>query len=383
MKQKLAILIYSLAGGGAERVVSVLLQELKEQYEITLVLMRDKIDYEIPSDIKIHFIENSNPYENGILKLLKLPYLGWKYKKFCQKNSINISLAFMNRPSYVSILAKLFGSNIYTIISERTTPSMMYGKDNLFSKISKVLISTLYPKSDFIVSNSEGNRLDLIENFSITPQIIQTVYNPFDLEKIEKLSLEKVDGFEFTKFTFVSVGRLDYGKNHKLLINAFSKLDVDKIELIILGEGELRVKLEDQIQALGLEKSVFLLGFDNNPYKYFSKANAFVFSSNYEGFPNVLVEALSCGLSVISTDCKSGPREILSPSSDFSFQLKENIELTDYGILVPVNREKELIEGMRYMMNSWHEKNVKVRGNSFDKKTVVREYINILNRGEK
>jgi len=383
MKQKLAILIYSLAGGGAERVVSVLLQELKEQYEITLVLMRDKIDYEIPSDIKIHFIENSNPYENGILKLLKLPYLGWKYKKFCQKNSINISLAFMNRPSYVSILAKLFGSNIYTIISERTTPSMMYGKDNLFSKISKVLISTLYPKSDFIVSNSEGNRLDLIENFSITPQIIQTVYNPFDLEKIEKLSLDKVDGFEFTKFTFVSVGRLDYGKNHKLLINAFSKLDVDKIELIILGEGELRVKLEDQIQALGLEKSVFLLGFDNNPYKYFSKANAFVFSSNYEGFPNVLVEALSCGLSVISTDCKSGPREILSPSSDFSFQLKENIELTDYGILVPVNREKELIEGMRYMMNSWHEKNVKVRGNSFDKKTVVREYINILNRGEK
>jgi len=383
MKQKLAILIYSLAGGGAERVVSVLLQELKEQYEITLVLMRDKIDYEIPSDIKIHFIENSNPYENGILKLLKLPYLGWKYKKFCQKNSINISLAFMNRPSYVSILAKLFGSNIYTIISERTTPSMMYGKDNLFSKISKVLISTLYPKSDFIVSNSEGNRLDLIENFSITPQIIQTVYNPFDLEKIEKLSLEKVDGFEFTKFTFVSVGRLDYGKNHKLLINAFSKLDVDKIELIILGEGELRVKLEEQIQALGLEKSVFLLGFDNNPYKYFSKANAFVFSSNYEGFPNVLVEALSCGLSVISTDCKSGPREILSPSSDFSFQLKENIELTDYGILVPVNREKELIEGMRYMMNSWHEKNVKVRGNSFDKKTVVREYINILNRGEK
>ena len=103
-KKNLSILIYSLAGGGAERVVSILLNELKDKYDITLVLMRNKLDYEIPKNIKIHFLEDSNPYENGIVKLLKLPYLGWKYKKFCQYNGIDISLAFMNRPSYVSIL---------------------------------------------------------------------------------------------------------------------------------------------------------------------------------------------------------------------------------------------------------------------------------------
>jgi len=383
MKQNLSILIYSLAGGGAERVVSVLLHELKEQYDITLVLMRDKIDYEIPKDTKIHFLEDSNPYENGIVKLLKLPYLGWKYKKFCQRNGIDISLAFMNRPSYVSIFSKIFGNKIYTIISERTTPSMMYREDNLLSKVSKILIKKLYPKADFIISNSEGNRLDLIDNFQIEASKIETIYNPFDLEKIKKLSLEKVDNYEFTKFTFISVGRLDTGKNHKLLIDAFSELDVDKVELIILGEGSLRAELEKQIKELNLENSVSLLGFDNNPYKYFSKADTFVFSSLYEGFPNVLVEALACGLPVISTDCKSGPREILAPRSNFSFQLQESIELSDYGILVPVNKKKELIEAMKYMIDSFNKENVKVGANSFAKKIVINEYIDILNRGKK
>ena len=84
-KKNLSILIYSLAGGGAERVVSVLLHELKDRYNIILVLMHNKIDYDISKEIKIVFLENSNPYEQGIKKLLKLPLLGYKYKRFCQK----------------------------------------------------------------------------------------------------------------------------------------------------------------------------------------------------------------------------------------------------------------------------------------------------------
>jgi N-acetylgalactosamine-N,N'-diacetylbacillosaminyl-diphospho-undecaprenol 4-alpha-N-acetylgalactosaminyltransferase len=382
-KQNLSILIYSLAGGGAERVVSVLLHELEEQYDVTLVLMRNKIDYEIPKGTKIHFLEDSDPYENGILKLLKLPYLGWKYKRFCQSSSIDISLAFMNRPAYVSIFAKIFGNKIYTIISERTTPSMMYRADNLLSKVSKILIKKLYPKADFIISNSEGNRLDLIDNFEIEASKIETIYNPFDLDKIENLSLDNVNKFEFTKFTFVTVGRLDYGKNHKLLIDAFSKLSVDNVELIILGEGVLREQLEEHVTALDLGNAVSLLGFDNNPYKYFSKSDAFVFTSLYEGFPNVLVEALACGLPVLSTDCKSGPREILAPHSDFSFQLKEGTEETEYGILIPVNKKDELVEAMNYMIDNFQEKNVKERAKRFDKKRVVAKFINILNRGKK
>ena len=382
MKQNLSILIYSLAGGGAERVVSILLNELKDKYNITLVLMRNKIDYDVPKEIKIYLLEDSNPYENGIKKLLKLPLLGLKYKKFCQTNGIDISLAFMNRPSYVAIFSKIFGNSIKNIISERTTPSMMYQYDNLLSKISKILIKKLYPKADSIVANAEGNRLDLINNFGIDRDKIITIPNLFDLEKIEKLSQESVNEIDFTNFTFVSVGRLDKGKNHKLMIDAFSKVENPLAQLIILGEGVEREALEKQIIALNLEKSVSLLGFDNNPYKYFSKSDVFVFTSLYEGFPNVLVEALACDLPVISTDCKSGPREILAPNSDFSFQLTEGIEVTDYGVLIPVNRETELIEVMKLMIDGWHKENVKVRAEKFEKKIVVNEFIKLLNKGK-
>jgi len=388
LKKKLSILIYSLAGGGAERVVSVLLHELKDRYDITLVLMRDKIEYEIPKEIKIHFLENSKPDEHGILKLLKLPYLGWMYKRFCQKNSIDMTLAFMNRPSYVAILSKLFGNAILTIISERTTPSMMYGANNLLSKISKFLIRKLYPRADAIICNAEGNRLDLIDNFSIAPQLCSTIHNPFDLVKIEQLSNEPVDTICFDKFTFITVGRLDHGKNHQLMISTFAQLGDNNTQLVILGEGPLRDVLEREINSLQLEKRVFLVGFDNNPYKYFSKSDCFLFTSNYEGFPNVLVEALACGLPVISTDCKSGPREILAPRSDISFQLTEHYEKGAYGILVPMQQEKTLLETMNVILDDEdlresYKAKAKSRAKSFDKEMVVNAFIEVLERGIK
>jgi N-acetylgalactosamine-N,N'-diacetylbacillosaminyl-diphospho-undecaprenol 4-alpha-N-acetylgalactosaminyltransferase len=355
MKQNLSILIYSLAGGGAERVVSILLYELKDKYNITLVLMRNKIDYAIPNDIKVHFIENSKPDEHGIIKLLKLPYLGWRYKRFCQKNSIDISLTFMNRPSYVAIFAKLFGLKSRNIISERTTPSMMYSDSSLQSKVSKFLIEKLYPKADRVITNSEGNRVDLVENFRVTHMNVETIYNPFDLERIEKLSMEDTQDVDFSRFTFITAGRLDSGKNHSLLIDVFAKLEEKNTQLLILGEGVLRDNLEKQIVALGLEDRVFLMGFDNNPYKYFSKSDTFVFTSNYEGFPNVLVEALACGLPIVSTDCKSGPREILAPYTDVGFQCKgESVEVAEYGLLTAIESQHGLLGAMeRVLVNNF------------------------------
>ena len=382
-KKKLSILIYSLAGGGAERVVSILLYELREEFNVTLVLMHDKIDYDIPKETKIHFLENSNPNENGVKKLLKLPLLGLKYKKFCQDKSIDVSLAFMNRPSYVAIFSKILGNRVKNIISERTTPSMMYRHDTLLSKVSKILIKKLYPKADFIIANAEGNRLDLIDNFYIDEAKIITIPNLFDLEKIEKLSNEPVEKIEFDKFTFVTVGRLDKGKNHQLMINAFSKLENSSTQLIILGEGVECEALEEQITALNLSNRVFLMGFDNNPYKYFSKSDVFLFSSLYEGFPNVLVEALACGLAIISSDCKSGPREILAPKSDVKFQLKQGVEIAEYGILIPVDKEEELVQSFTKVLGEdglqkHYETQARLRANSFDKKLITKEFVRVL-----
>ncbi|RXK07212.1 glycosyltransferase [Halarcobacter bivalviorum] len=341
MKKKLSILIYSLANGGAERVVSILLNTLKEKYEITLFLMNDTVFYDISEEIKIVYLEKSNPNESGIKKLLKLPFLAWKLKKY---NKNNISISFMNRANYINILAKIFGMKSRVIISERAMPSFQHA-NGIQGKINRFLIKNLYSKADLIIANSKGNTCDLIENFNCKK--VETINNPIDLEKIKELSSQKVE-FRDDSFTFITIGRLDKGKNHKLMIDAMQNIEA---KLYIIGDGELKDELENHIKSLSLENKVTLLGKQINPYKFLKQADCFLFSSNYEGFPNVLLEALACNLPIISTDCKSGPREILSPNSDINFKL-DKIEISEYGILVPINDCKNLTKSMNIIINN-------------------------------
>ncbi len=345
--------------------------------------MSKKIDYEIDKNINIFYLEESNPQESGIKKLLKLPFLALKYKKFCKKNNIETSLSLMNRPNYINTLSKMFFNKSKIIISERANPSLQYGYKNLLSYINRFLIKFLYPKADLIIANSNGNRVDLIKNFNIKKNII-TIHNPFDIEKIQNLSKEKID-FKIEKddFIFITIGRLDVGKNHQLIIKAFSKLKNINAKLLILGDGELRDDLLNLIENLKLQDKIFLIGFDVNPYKYLSKSDCFIFGSNHEGFPNVLIEALSCGLPIISTDCKSGPREILAPKSDINYQLKDKIEIAEYGILTPIKNEKLLQKAMDIIVKNKelkenYQKIAMQRARKFEKNLIIKKFKEIL-----
>lgn len=374
MKKKLSVLIYSLASGGAERVVSILLDELKDKYDITLFLMNETLFYEMPKEIKVVYIENSDPKESGIKKLLKLPLLAWRYKKL---NRAEVSLSFMNRSNYISTLAKIFGMRSKVVISERAMPSLQH-KSGLQGFINRTLIKALYKKADVITANSKGNTNDLEADFRC--KNVVTINNPFDLEKIETSSREEVD-FRDEKFTFITVGRVDNGKNHKLIIEAMRDIDA---KLYIVGDGELRSALEEQIRELNLKDKVVLLGRQSNPYKYLAKADCFVFSSLYEGFPNVLIEALACGLPVISGDCQSGPREILAPESDVKIQLKDEVEFAEYGILVPLNSVEKLKEAMNKIMTSEDLRNrykekAQQRARGFDVKKIIKQYEDVIN----
>jgi N-acetylgalactosamine-N,N'-diacetylbacillosaminyl-diphospho-undecaprenol 4-alpha-N-acetylgalactosaminyltransferase len=374
--KKLSILIYSLASGGAERVISILLNQLKDRYDITLYLMNDTIFYNIPKNLKITYLENSDSKESGIKKLLKLPILAWKYKKL---NNSDISLSFMNRPNYINILAKLFGMKSKVLISERIAPSQEYKTNTLKDKISRFLIKNLYSKANLIIPNAEGIKSDLINNFEIDKNLIKVINNPVDIEKIENLKKEEVE-FRDKTFSFITIGRMQYQKNHKLLIDAIKDIDA---KLYIIGDGELRYDLELKIDSLELLDKVVLLGRQSNPYKYISQADCFVFSSNYEGFPNVLLEALACGLPVISTDCQSGPREILAPNSDINFQLQESIEKVEYGILTAVNDKDSLIEAMNIMINDKqlrekYKNSAKIRAKDFDVDKIIKKFISCL-----
>lgn len=380
MNKKIVIFINSLDGGGAERVISTLLNNLVEKYECHLILMENKISYELDSRINIISLdEKSN--QNGIVKLLRLPIISYKLSKVIKKHNFSQITSFLYRANYVNILAKYLSKH-KCIISERIAPSSMYEDKSISSTISKFLIRNLYNKADKIIPVSKAIENDLIENFGANIKQ-KVIYNPYDIEKIEQLSKENVSYIIDRKKSIITVGSLGKRKNHSLLINAFSKIDDKEYKLYILGKGKEESNLKSLVSELRLNERVIFLGFDNNPYKYLSKCGIFVLASNSEGFPNVLAEAMVCGCSVISTDCLSGPREILVPNSDANFQLENNIELAEYGILIPIKNVDKLQEAMNLIINdeslrkSYQDK-AKQRANDFRIDKIIKQYEEII-----
>jgi len=367
---KISLLIYSLASGGAERQVSILLKELSKKYKIYLVLMNDTIFYEIPKNVEVFYLEKSNPFESGIKKLLKIPFLAMKYKKFLKEKEIDVSLSFMNRPNYINVLANR------GIVSERINPFEEYKTNSLKDKINRLLVKALYKKAKKVIPNSKGTEIELNKRGIKNTEVI---YNMLELKQIDKLRNEEID-LQKEKFTFITIGRLEPQKNTILLIEAIKNIDA---KLWIIGDGYLRDSLELKVKNEKLEEKVKFLGRQKNVYKFLNKADCFVFSSNYEGFPNVLLEALACKLPIISIDCKSGPREILAPNSDITKQTKD-IEIAEYGILTPVGDVEKMQEAMQMIINDknlreGYRKKALNRAKDFSIDKIIPKWERILN----
>ena len=348
-KKKVSILITAITVGGAERVVLTLIQNLKQDVELNLVLLQNIIELKMPDGVKIHFLNSVNRSEMGIVKILKLPILAYRYSRLCRENKIDISISFLSRAHYVNCMSRLFGYNQKIIICERTYVSEYFKSMNIVTGgIQRIILKKLYPKANLIIPNSLLSEIDLKENFKIKTEF-KVINNPIDLKTINQLASENVNNFLFDDFTFIHVAVMRAEKNYDLLIDAFYLIKDLKCKLLLLGKGEMETVIRKKIKQLDLEMRVSLLGRDTNPYKYLAKANCFVLSSNFEGFPNVILESLACKLPVISTDCKSGPREILAPGTNIRFTHKDNIELARYGVLVPVNNSKLMAKAMRLL----------------------------------
>jgi N-acetylgalactosamine-N,N'-diacetylbacillosaminyl-diphospho-undecaprenol 4-alpha-N-acetylgalactosaminyltransferase len=347
--RKIAFFIYSLGSGGAERVVSTLLWDLKDSYDITLILMSEIIFYDIPPSIKIVYLERSVPPEKGFFKLIKIPILSYRLRKIVNENGIELIFSFLNRPNYINILSNIPYRNHKVIISERTNPSAMYRENTISNFISKLLIKTLYNFADIIVPNSHGTAYELVENFGIKEELVEVVHNPVDMERIDKLKYIDISmPCPSSDFIFVNIARMEKQKNHKLLIEAFARADMENTTLLLIGDGYLRESLHLLCKRLSLEDRVYFLGKIDNPYPYLNTSDSFVLSSDFEGFPNVLIEALACHIPIISTNCPSGPAEILKDDYDGSEPIEE-VEITDYGILVEKGSVESLARAMKIL----------------------------------
>ena len=305
--KRIAIFIPTLQGGGAELSMIALAKGLGARgYSVDLLVKnkRGELSGSIPANIRlidfnvptmrytlgklIAYIRNEHP--NVIISAMELP---------------NLSLTL------VTIASKQKPKTIITIHNTLSLQPPIYNRI-----MDRVLFGLMYRFSNKIVCVSDTCAKDTIKYLHLPKTKVFVINNPILNEDIYIKSKESVSYSWFNESDrkrILSIGRLVPQKDHKTLIKAFKFVrEVYEAQLIILGEGYLRPDLIQLSESLGLEQDVFLPGFVQNPYSLISQSDVFVLSSIYEGFGNALVEAMALNCPVVSTDCLSGPREILA-----------------------------------------------------------------------
>ena len=370
----IGILINSLNRGGAERVVSILSQhllELSENINVILILLEEAKIFPIHPNVEI--IHLGKKKLSNLIKFIILPFYGWYLKKICFEREIEVVFSFLERSNFINVISKIYGGNYRVILNERTTPSLAYSKMSFKNHNNKLLIRLLYPRADHIIANSNGVKNDLEEHFHLDK--ISVIYNPIDIESINRYKKETITIMDRQKISeyklILYAGRLIPDKRVIDLISAFKVVSerMQDVVLVLLGEGEAKQSLQKRANKLGIGPKVYFLGDVNNPYSWMSHSDCFVLPSQREGFPNVLLEAMACGCPVISTDCQSGPSEI--------------IENKKSGILVSVGDVKKIAEAIEKVLTdkSFTKKMVKhalLRIEKFSIKNIIPQYEKII-----
>lgn len=363
LEQKLAFFIPSLAGGGAERIWLILCNGLAERgYNIDLVLAQSQGPYIEQVSPKVRIINLKA--NRTIMSLFALT-------TYLKSENPAVLYSALNHANIIAILAnKLARSSTKIFASVHCFLSLdVQNCDRKRERLIPLLIRFIYPWATGIIAVSEGVAEELVSTTHLPENIVKVIYNPVVTEELLQKSKESVDHpWLFSKElpVILGVGRLIKQKNFPILINAFHKLQTDQpSRLIILGEGEERAQLESLIHTLGLTDKVELPGFISNPYAFMANADVFVLSSAWEGLPTVLIEALATGTPVVSTNCKSGPDEIL--------------ENGKFGILTPVDNIQDLSNAIKKALS--HPVNSSILSNramEFSQDSIIDQYLQLI-----
>lgn len=329
---KIGILTEALKQGGVERTI-VNLDNSLSQYEKKVILYDSSdISFEVVSQVHslgLHIF----PFKNIFQEIYTVIKGSVNLRRYKISENIKICISFKEHPNIINILS----GKTLSIISVREHKSSGFKFSGIVGFLIKYFIRFIYNRADIIVTVSGCIADDLIKNFKIDPRKINILYNGCDYVNIKKLSYDDI-GHEipFSGPVVVTVGRLSREKLHWQLIRAFSQVVqmIPEAGLIIVGSGEELGYLKKITVSLHLERSVFFAGFQNNPYKFLKNSDLFVLSSAWEGFPNVILEAMACELPVVSVDCKAGPRELLAPDVGYNDDLN-SVRFAEYGVLLP------------------------------------------------
>jgi GalNAc-alpha-(1->4)-GalNAc-alpha-(1->3)-diNAcBac-PP-undecaprenol alpha-1,4-N-acetyl-D-galactosaminyltransferase len=338
---KLTLVISSLSSGGAERVMSVMANYWAAKgWNITLITL-DSVSndfYELDPRVERVGLAVMGESQNDFRAIMNNIYRILRLRHAIRESTPDVVVSFVDRMNVLTLLATR-GLGLEVVVCERTDPS-----HHEFGRHWSWLCRVTYPWADIIAAQNNQVKRWLEETFAEAKIVV--IPNPITYENGERgyASLSEIIGREKNKRTVVAMGRLGVEKGFDMLIKAFGKIAHSNPEwrLVIFGEGKERNALGRLVSELGVEKRVFLPGRVDNPFRVLKDADFFVMSSRYEGFPNSLVEAMSCGLPVISFDCPSGPREIIRDGVD--------------GLLVPPKDVDALAEAMNRLMSEEAER---------------------------
>ena len=379
MKKEVTLFINSLTSGGAERILAIVATELVEQnIEVNLLCIENDNVYKLPKEVKITYLSNLSKHDSNLKKFLYLPLLALRLKHYIKRNQTSLIQSHIYRANFTNLLAKLFGAKHQVQVVEVTSIGNL--KDGGFAKkINFYLIKLLYRYANKVIFISQKMREEFLKNFSYIDDYC-VINNPHDITKVEQLSHEKIDNFTFQKNKkyLVTVGRLSPEKRLYSVIDTLKELD-SEIELLIIGDGVEEQNLKSYTKEKNLISRVHFLGRVENPFNYIRASDIFILASEGEGFPNVIIEAMLCGTPVISTDCLTGPREILAPSTDINFQLKEGVEVAQYGILYPIDDTNALREAITLLLSdnklyTTYQNNGQKEAQRYSVKNIINQY---------
>lgn len=314
-KTKIALVGFRLSGGGAERVAAVLSNFFyKKGLDVYHIIVIDDISYSYSGSVfNLGKLKNKS---NGIFNKIKRLTALKKYLKL-QKFDFIIDFRFRTKPFQELLISRLlYNTNaIFTVHSSEL---------NIYMPNKTFLTKMMYANSFKVISITNDMQRMIEDKHGLNN--VKTIYNPIDINEIRQRA---EDSIVLNYDYIISLGRYDTNvKQFDKLILAYSKsiLPKKKIHLVILGEGSKKRKLLKVAQENNVSDFVHLLGFKKNPYKYIKRAKFYVLSSLLEGMPMVLLEALCCGVPVISFNCKTGPNEIISHRENGLLVENQNIE---------------------------------------------------------
>ena len=361
-RPQVALFLGSLGGGGAERVMLDIGRLLARQgVAVDLVVIRGEGPYIeiVPPEVRLVDLE-SRRAATCLIKLLR----------YLRRDRPMVLFATMETAVLVALVAKTtFARSVRVVVRQANTFSVTFAHASFKDRVIMRMLKLLMSSANAVVANSHGAAEDLKRSVPKVAARVQVVPNPVVTPELAEQAGMPVDHAWFGDTgvpVVLSVGRLVPLKDHATLLRAFARVVRSQpARLLVLGEGSERGNLLQLAEQLGVAEHVDLPGFRVNPFAYMSKARLMVHSSKYEGFPNVLVQAMACGTPVVSTDCDHGPREIL--------------ESGKWGCLVPVGDSEAMAEAIMETLRDPMEPGLLVsRASAFSADAAIDRYMEVL-----